>query len=114
MTLGVHLPARSIGTSQDRIEGPLTVTGAARYAYEWPDERVTYVCPVQSTIARGRVAALEGSAARALPGVITVLSHENVTRLHSVVSALTGQVNHDLAVLQSDAVAYRGQIVAAR
>ena len=31
------------------------VTGAATYAYEYPVEGVTYVFPVQSTIAKGRV-----------------------------------------------------------
>src|SRR2546428_542127 len=47
-----------------------------------------------------------GGAARALPGVIAVLTHENAPRI----APLDDQ---DLAVFQSDAVAYRGQFVAA-
>jgi xanthine dehydrogenase YagR molybdenum-binding subunit len=106
MTLGVQLPPHSIGAPLDRIDGPRKVTGAAKYAYEYPVAGVTYVFPVQSTIARGRVVSIDGSAALALPGVLAVLSHENTPRL----APLDDQ---DLAVFQSDAVAYRGQFVAA-
>ncbi|HEY7347301.1 MAG TPA: xanthine dehydrogenase family protein molybdopterin-binding subunit [Ktedonobacterales bacterium] len=106
MTLGVQLPPRAIGASLDRIDGPLKVTGAAKYAYEYPVEGITYVFPVQSTIARGRVVSFDASAARALTGVVTILSHENATRLAALDDA-------GLAVFQSDAIAYRGQFVAA-
>ncbi len=64
------------------------------------------VFPVQSTIARGRVVSIDASAARALPGVIAVLSHENAPRLAPLDDA-------EPAVFQSDAVAYHGQFVAA-
>ncbi len=106
MTLGVERPPRAIGAPLDRIDGSLKVTGAAKYAYEYPIAGVTYVFPVQSTIARGRVVSIDARAARALPGVLAVLWHENAPRL----APLDDQ---DLAVFQSDAVAYRGQLVAA-
>src|SRR5262249_49109553 len=73
----------------------------------------TYVFLVQSTIARGRVASIDAGAALALPGVLAVLSHENAPRLQPVDTAPTGQRNQELAVFQSDAVAYHGQVVAA-
>ncbi len=113
MTRGVHLPPRAIGAPLDRIDGPLKVTGAAKYAYEYPVAGVTYVFPVQSTIAKGRIVSIDASAARALPGVLAVLSHENAPRLHPVEDWVTGQRDQELAVFQSDAVAYRGQFVAA-
>src|SRR6266516_258494 len=94
------------GAPLNRIDGVQKVTGAAKYAYEYPVEGVTYVFPVQSTIARGRVVSIDASAARALPGVIAVLSHENAPRLAPLDDA-------ELAVFQSDAVAYHGQFVAA-
>jgi xanthine dehydrogenase YagR molybdenum-binding subunit len=94
------------GAPLNRLDGVQKVTGAATYAYEYPVEGVTYVFPVQSTIARGRISSIDASAARALPGVIAVLSHENAPRI----APLDDQ---DLAVFQSDAVAYRGQFVAA-
>src|SRR6266513_300773 len=97
---------RATGAPLNRLDGVQKVTGAAKYAYEYPVEGVTYVFPVQSTIARGRISSIETSAARALPGVIAVLTHENAPRI----APLDDQ---DLAVFQSDAVAYRGQFVAA-
>jgi xanthine dehydrogenase YagR molybdenum-binding subunit len=110
MTPDVHPPLpspRPIGTALDRIDGPVKVTGAARYAYEYPAEGVTYVFPMQSTIARGRVLSIDASAALALPGVLAVLWHGNAPRL------APPRDDQDLAVFQSDAVAYRGQFVAA-
>jgi xanthine dehydrogenase YagR molybdenum-binding subunit len=101
-----HLITRATGAPLNRLDGVQKVTGAAKYAYEYPVDHVTYVFPVQSTIARGRVVSIDASAARALPGVIAVLSHENAPRLAPVDDAV-------LAVFQSDAVAYRGQFVAA-
>src|SRR5260370_40297768 len=57
-------------------------------------------------IARGRVGSIDASAARALPGVIAVLSHENAPQLAPLNDA-------EPAVFQSDAIAYHGQFVAA-
>src|SRR6266699_782303 len=102
----LSLTIRAIGAPLDRIDGPKKVTGAATYAFEYSVEGVMYAFPVQSTIARGRVGSIDASAARRLPGVVTVLSHENAPRLASLDNA-------ELAVFQSDAVAYRGQFVAA-
>jgi xanthine dehydrogenase YagR molybdenum-binding subunit len=102
MSLMLH----EIGRPIDRIDGRLKVTGAATYAYEYPVENPTYVYPIQSTIAKGRVVAVDSRAALAVPGVIAVISHENAPRLLS-------SDNAELAVFQSEAVAYRGQIVAA-
>src|SRR2546425_74843 len=101
----MSLTIRAIGAPLDRIDGPKKVTGTATYTFEYPVEGVTYAFPVQSTIARGRIVSIDSSAARALPGVVTVLSHENAPRLTPLDDA-------ELAVFQSDAVVYRGQFVA--
>ena len=109
MTRNVQLPTHanhSIGAPLDRVDGPLKVTGAAKYAYEYPVAGVTYVFLVQSTIAKGQIVSIDASAARALPGVLAVLSHENAPRLASM-------DDQDLSVFQSDAVSYHGQVVAA-
>ncbi len=96
----------TLGAALDRIDGPKKVTGAATYAYEHAVEHVTYAFPVQSTIAKGRIAAIDARAALALPGVLAVLSHENAPRLVATDGA-------EMAIFQSDAVAYHGQFVAA-
>src|SRR6266851_5405022 len=69
-----QLITRAIGVPLNRIDGVQKVTGAAKYAYEYPVEGVTYVFPVQSTIAKGRVVSIDASAALALPGVIAETS----------------------------------------
>jgi xanthine dehydrogenase YagR molybdenum-binding subunit len=97
---------RATGAPLNRLDGVQKVTGAATYAYEYAVEGATYVFPVLSTIARGRVVSIDASAARALPGVIAVLSHENAPQLAPVNDT-------KLAVFQSEAIAYRGQFVAA-
>jgi len=101
----MNLTIRTIGAPLDRIDGPKKVTGTATYAFEYPVEGATYAFPVQSTIAKGRIVSIDASAARALPGVVTVLSHENAPRLAALDNA-------ELAVFQSDAIAYHGQFVA--
>src|SRR5215471_18722181 len=112
----IQPPMRATGAPLDRLDGAQKVTCAATYAYEYPVENVTYVFPVQSTIVRGRVVSIDASAARALSGVITVLSHENAPRLAPLDNRLPYGLtlfSQYLAVFQSDAVSYRGQIVAA-
>src|SRR5262249_47092400 len=85
---------RAIGTPPDRLDGPLKVRGAATYAYEWPLGRVAYVHPLQATIAAGRIARVDATAALAEPGVLAVLTHENAPRLAAT-------ADPELAVLQS-------------
>jgi xanthine dehydrogenase YagR molybdenum-binding subunit len=96
---------RSIGAPVDRIEGRDKVVGKATYAFDYAPENAAYGAIVQSTIAKGTVRAVDAAAALALPGVLAVLSHENAPALTSA--------EGELAVLQSPAVSYRGQIVAA-
>ncbi|WP_030169790.1 xanthine dehydrogenase family protein molybdopterin-binding subunit [Spirillospora albida] len=90
----------------DRLEGWEKVTGAARYAYEYPLENVAYLAAVQATVARGEILAVDAEAALGMPGVLAVLSGGNAPRLAPVDDG-------ELAVLQSRRVAYRGQFVAA-
>src|SRR5258708_12211615 len=90
---------RASGAPLNRLDGVQKVTGAATYAYEYAVEGATYVFPVQSTIARGRVTSIDASAARALPGVIPVLSHENPPQLAPLTHA-------KLAAFQSTTTSY--------
>jgi xanthine dehydrogenase YagR molybdenum-binding subunit len=96
---------RSVGAPVDRIEGRDKVAGEATYAFEYELEDAAYAVIVQSTIAKGTVRAVDSDEALALPGVYAVLSYENAPTLPAA--------DGELAVLQSRAVVYRGQIVAA-
>jgi xanthine dehydrogenase YagR molybdenum-binding subunit len=104
--MSTMVTGRAIGMPLDRVDGPLKVTGTARYAFEQPVDGPAYLFPLQATIAAGRIIAVEASAATAKPGVLVVLTHQNAPRL-----AWTG--DPEAAVLYSDQVAFRGQLVGA-
>ncbi|MER6298927.1 xanthine dehydrogenase family protein molybdopterin-binding subunit [Kitasatospora sp. NPDC001539] len=95
----------AVGLDLPRRDGPVKVLGTATYAYETALAGAAYLHPVQATVARGRVTELDTGAAEALEGVVAVLTHATAERLAS-----TG--NRELAVLQDDRVAFRGQVVA--
>jgi xanthine dehydrogenase YagR molybdenum-binding subunit len=98
-------PTTAIGAPLARVEGRDKVTGAARYAAEYPADDVAYGWIVQSPAARGRILAIDTAAALAAPGVLAVLTHENAQDL------VKGD-DPELHVLQDPEVHYRGQIVA--
>ncbi|MFT4468635.1 xanthine dehydrogenase family protein molybdopterin-binding subunit [Arthrobacter sulfonylureivorans] len=94
------------GLDLERVDGRAKVLGLAPYAYEHAAEHPTYLHAVQSTIARGRITAIDTAAAETMDGVVAVLTHLNAPRLANT-------EDKELAVLQSDAVGFRGQFVAA-
>lgn len=66
-----------IGAPLSRVDGVLKVTGKARYAAEHPAPDLLHGVVVNATIARGRIVSIDDSAARAVPGIVDVLTHEN-------------------------------------
>jgi xanthine dehydrogenase YagR molybdenum-binding subunit len=98
------IATRAIGAPLDRLDGPDKVRGTARYAFEQPVDRPAYLYPLQATIARGRITAVETGAATAVPGVLAVLTHQNAPRLAPT-------ADPELAILQSDEVPFRGRLV---
>ena len=71
----------SIGAPLDRVEGPDKVRGAATYSGDVTLPRMAHAVLVQSTVASGRIARIDSSAAERAPGVIAVLTHANAMRL---------------------------------
>ena len=72
-----------VGKPYSRIDGPLKTTGTARYAYEWhdavPDPAYGYV--VGAAIAKGRIASINLSEAKAAPGVLAIVTARNAGKL---------------------------------
>jgi xanthine dehydrogenase YagR molybdenum-binding subunit len=72
-----------IGKPTDRIDGPLKTTGTAPYAYDRhdvvPNQAYGYV--VGSAIAKGRVASINLTAAKAASGVLAIVTAENAGKL---------------------------------
>lgn len=72
-----------VGQPLDRIDGPLKTTGHAPYAYERHDvvANQAYGYVVGAGIAKGRIRAMDLGAARAAPGVLAIVTHENAGAL---------------------------------
>ena len=65
-----------VGQPLDRVDGRLKTTGTARYAYEHHDvaPRQAYGYVVGAGIAKGRIASIDQAAAKAAPGVISIVT----------------------------------------
>ena len=72
-----------IGKPTDRIDGPLKTTGTAPYAYERHDviRNPAYGAVVGAAIAKGRIASLNLSKAKAAPGVLAIVTADNAGKL---------------------------------
>lgn len=107
----------AIGRQASRLDGPLKVTGQARFAAEVVVEDLVYAALVHSTITRGRITRLDTQAAEAAPGVVRVVTHRNMPRLGALpligMADLTAVGNSSLPILQDAQVHYNGQVVAA-
>ncbi|NML46693.1 xanthine dehydrogenase family protein molybdopterin-binding subunit [Ramlibacter sp. G-1-2-2] len=70
-----------VGRPLDRVDGVPKVTGRAPYAYEVrAPARPAYGYLVEASIAKGRVAGVDTSAAERAPGVVLVWTHRNAPK----------------------------------
>jgi len=74
----------AVGQPLSRVDGKLKVTGAARYASDWPEDSMAYAVLVGSTIANGRIKSIDTSKAEKLPGVLSILTYQNAPKLKPV------------------------------
>src|SRR6185503_19670882 len=65
----------------DRVDGRLKVTGGAKYAADRAADGLVYGVPVTSTIARGRIAAINKERAAKSPGVLAIITRADAQRL---------------------------------
>ncbi|MBV9551803.1 MAG: xanthine dehydrogenase family protein molybdopterin-binding subunit [Alphaproteobacteria bacterium] len=104
----------AIGTATPRVDGRLKVTGEARYASDFPLADPAFAFLATSAIARGRIADIDEGEARAVPGVLDILTFRNIgdavkrTKLFSD----GGYVGSTIMPLGSDRIFHDGQIVA--
>ena len=95
----------SIGAPLDRVDGRAKVTGHADYAADVPVAHVAHAVIVTSSIARGRIAAIDTAAASRVPGVLAVLTHTNAPKAAEKPRG-HGPGARTLQLLQSDRVHY--------
>jgi xanthine dehydrogenase YagR molybdenum-binding subunit len=104
-----------IGTAVSRVDGFAKVTGAAKYAAEFNTPGLAYGSIVTSTIAKGRVARIDRSAATRVKGVIDVLTHENRPRMADNDQAYkdeTAPAGSPFRPLYDDKILFNGQPIA--
>jgi xanthine dehydrogenase YagR molybdenum-binding subunit len=103
-----------IGRPVSRVDGRQKVTGAATYAAEFEVANLAHAAVVRSTVANGRIAAIDSATAERAPGVLAVLTHRNAPRLayspHK--GAPDPAIGERLHVLQDDRVNHQGHPVA--
>jgi xanthine dehydrogenase YagR molybdenum-binding subunit len=106
----------TLGTQQSRVDGADKVRGAARFAAEVPMERLLYATFVHSTIARGRIAELDVSAAETAAGVALVMTYRNAPKMALPppigLTNLKAAGNNILPVMQDGEIRWNGQVVA--
>ena len=89
--------------------------GEARFAAEYVMEGLTYAALRYSTIARGRITALDTSAAEAADGVVLVMTYRNAPRMQPPPLFLTAPkaaAGSDLPVMQDDSIHWNGEPIA--
>ncbi|MBA2813116.1 xanthine dehydrogenase family protein molybdopterin-binding subunit [Streptomyces sp. KM273126] len=111
-TTGTRAVNGSVGTAHTRVEGRDKVTGTARYAGEIPFAELAHGWLALSTVARGRIRSVETETVLAMPGVLTVLHHENAPRVDTDYVGLLGAPDPTAAVFQHDRVPHVGWPVA--
>ena len=111
----IHRRHGHVGSPVSRIDGPLKVQGAARFAAEFALDGMLYAALSYSTVARGRIASLDTGRAEAAPGVVLVMTHRNAPRLRPMplfMTAAKAAGGDDLPIMQDDEIHWNGQPVA--
>lgn len=102
-----------LGKSRTRIDGPLKVTGTARYTSDHDFPGMLYAVPVGATIASGTIATIDASRARQMPGVRAIFKRGDLGKMSRITPDFTSMYADELRPpLDDDVVSYFGQYVA--
>lgn len=98
---------RHLGKGHRLVEGLEKITGSAKYAGDLSLPGMLHACLVLSPYAHARIVSIDADAARAAPGIVAVLTAEDLPTRDRAVNS-----RHS-AVLAKDRVLWRGQPVVA-
>jgi len=108
--------AKYLGKDISRVDGAAKVTGAAKYAAEFQVNNPAHGFLVMSTVAKGRITAIDTKEAEKQTGVIRVFTHLNAPKLAFAsakakdrVAPLDGQPFH---ALTGDKIYFSNQPIA--
>jgi xanthine dehydrogenase YagR molybdenum-binding subunit len=102
-------PSANMGEPAPRLDGRLKVTGAARYPSDTPVANPAYAVLVTSDVAKGRIERLDLDQARAVPGVLDILTSENTGELQAAKFGASSSTS--IQTLGPD-IAHAGQVIA--
>jgi xanthine dehydrogenase YagR molybdenum-binding subunit len=107
----------AIGRPVNRVDGREKVTGAAQYSGEIRLPGLVHAAILGATIPSGRVTAIDDDPARAVGGVLAVLTHRNLPKIVGEPRLLPSLVGgpapgQSFFPMQDDLVHYAGQPVA--
>jgi xanthine dehydrogenase YagR molybdenum-binding subunit len=102
--------ASALGKPTSRIDGSAKVTGAARFASDEPVAHPAYAYLVTSAIARGRIGGFMLESAQAVPGVLDILTFQNVGDQARPAPGPDGKPS--TTSLENDRIWHAGQIIA--
>jgi xanthine dehydrogenase YagR molybdenum-binding subunit len=112
MTARTVRPEVQLGRPTARVDGRLKVTGQARYAADRGAAGLLHAVALTSTIAAGRIRAIDARAAERAPGVLAVITHLNAPRMpQPAVETPQNRFSRAVPVLQDATVRHHGQFV---
>ena len=112
MTVAAPEPKANMGQPVPRYEARLKVTGEARFGADVPLNNPAYAFLVTSAIAKGRIAGLDLGEARAVPGVLGILTQDDAAELKQIkFSAGGGGASTSIQKLGPE-IFHDGQIIA--
>ena len=103
-------PKQNMGEPVPRLDARLKVTGEARYPADFPVKNPAFAYLATSSIAKGRITRLDLDEARAVPGLIDILTHENTGELKNLKFGTAG-VSTSIQALGPD-ILHDGQTIA--
>ena len=109
-------PNGLVGQPLSRVDGHAKVTGAAKYSAEFSLPGLVHGVLATSTLAKGRILSIDMAATLRQPGVIAVLTHENLPKLAKTPNDTQGKKDIGAPMqflpLTSPEIHYAGQPVA--
>src|SRR5688500_107432 len=103
-----------IGRDTPRVDGPLKVTGLAKYTSDFHFPGLLYAVPVEATIANGRILKLDTAKAEKMPEVRAIFHRTNIGKISRAVlgDGFEGITDERRPPFEDDVVRYYGQYVA--
>jgi xanthine dehydrogenase YagR molybdenum-binding subunit len=102
-----------IGKSQPRVDGPLKVTGSAKYTSDHGFPGMLYAVPVGATVASGTIEAIDTARARQMPGVRAIFKRGDLGKISPITPDFASMYTDEpRPPLDDDVVRYWGQYVA--